>query len=330
MSTPFDKMEAERRRSLHEAEQVERDMRDLERIVQRYKLYVVADPGSFVPAPVDYRPSGVREEAEAVIRARGHPLQVNEIAERLLERGVDIGLPGETRVVTANLLKNQNLKYYPKLGWWLSHVSWPPKPEELEFICKAPPQEEQRKRGRRSPQKEQLYHKLRELLEGKSEPTPFGQIFDFIKKSGVTIGGTNEKGNLSVFMNSVHEFRSHGPGGKGGWSFVKDETWSFKDGFKGKEVNDPTWRHNPLQAKIVETLREIMKDRNGLVQMSELYDLLKARGVEFTGIKAPKNELAYLGRVLRAVPCFENQKRRGWRYLAGLDDRQDGGQNQPL
>jgi hypothetical protein len=329
MSTPFDNIEASRRQGLEQAEQAERDKRELERIVQQYRLYVLADPGSFVPAPADYRPSGIREEAEAVIRAHGHPMQVSEIAQRLLERGVDFGPPGETRPITANLLKNPNLKYYTKLGWWLSHVSWPPKPEELEFISKAPPQAP-RKRGRRSPEKEQLYLKLRELLEGKNEPTPFGQIFDYIERSGVPIGGTNKRGNLSVFMNSIHEFRSHGPGGKGGWSFVRDENWSFMDRYKGKEVDDPTWRHNPLKVKAFEALREIMKDRNDRIQTPDLYKLLKARGFEFTGIKGPKNEIAYLGRVLRAVECFEGRRKHGWRYVAKLDGTAGNDQNQPM
>jgi hypothetical protein len=315
-------MEARRQRILEEAAQVERDMRELERIVLEYKLRVVADPEGFVSGEQRERgiPHGAKEEAEAIIRATGYPMAVTDIAQKLMERGFEFDTARSyASTLTASLLRSDDLRYIPKVGWWLKNVSWPPSADDLDALTK--PKEERQKGRRRSAEKERLYQELRKFLEGRKQPTLFRDIFDHLIKLDIPIGGRDPKGNLSAFMTSIHEFRSHGPGGRGGWTFEADEEWDVIDGFKGEELNDPAWRHHPLKLKIIDATRNILKGRTERTQTQDLFREIKAAGFDFSGVR---NERTYLASVLTDVPYFSVVWKQGWLYHPELDEDKDG------
>src|SRR6266851_3286181 len=99
MPTPREIMEAEHRRALEKAREIERDMRELERIVAKYGLLVVPSPSETPPVlePIK-RPSFAQAaiEAEAIVRAAGHPMAISELFHIItVERGIP--LEGRTR-----------------------------------------------------------------------------------------------------------------------------------------------------------------------------------------------------------------------------------------
>jgi hypothetical protein len=313
-------MEAKRQRILEEAARVERDMRELERILYEYKLRVVADPETVEPVEQRDRvlPSGAKEEAEAIIRTAGYPMAITDIALKLSERGIEFDTARDyIGNLTATLLRSTELRYLPKVGWWLKNVSWPPSQQDIENLRK--PKEERQKGRRRSPEKEQLYKELRRLIEGRTEPTLYRDIYDHIEKLGIPIGGKDPKANLSAFMTSLPEFRSHGPNGRAGWTFEANRDWNFYDGFKGEESRGPNWRHHPVQRKVVDTARDLLRGRADRMQTNDLFEAMKARGVEFPGVK-PDREQAYVSDILREVPFFDVVRMQGWRYLPELDE----------
>ena len=85
-------MEAAKRRALEAAEQVEQDMRDLERIVNKYKLLVVAPSENSYPAASEPFSRStfeqVKTEGEAIIRASGYPVQTIDLYLKLVDKGV--------------------------------------------------------------------------------------------------------------------------------------------------------------------------------------------------------------------------------------------------
>ena len=122
MPNPFEKMEAARKQVLEQADQIDKDMRDLERILRQYQLHVVADPDAFTPGDIKDRALvGAKEEAEAIIRFAGYPMSVSDLVTKLVERGYEFeGSREPAQMLTANLLRSPYpLKFYPKLGWWV-------------------------------------------------------------------------------------------------------------------------------------------------------------------------------------------------------------------
>jgi hypothetical protein len=321
-------MEAERKRALEQAEQVEKDMRAIARIVLKYKLLVVAPEDSYRPPNTDginrAAFSRAQEEAEAVIRSAGHPVLIGELFHILLERGIILGAK-ESNALSSALIRSPRLKFIPKLGWWLREVSWPPKPEEIGLISNPPSQEEEngpRKRGRRTPEKEKLYQALREFLDGRKEPVPFKEIYEHIQQLGLPLSGQDPKQNLSAFMSSIHEFRAHGPTGRAGWTFSADDDWSVVEGFKADDDDAPSWYHNPVKQKLFEAVRNILKTQTERVKFGDLFAQVKELGVSFGGVK---NEENYLANLLSTVPCFQSHKKDasgkgGWRYVPELDE----------
>jgi len=323
MPTPKEIMEAERKRALEQAEQVAQDMRDLERIVSKYRLLVVSPEDSYASPSNENMPRSLfaraQEEGEAVIRTAGHPLPISELFQTLIDRGLEFG--GQTPVSSLStcLVKNARLRYIPQVGWWLRGVSWPPKPEEVGQILN--PIETSAERGprrrRRTPEKERLYQELRVFLEGKTDPTPFQAIFDHIKELGIPIGGAGTKQNLSAFMTSIHEFRTHGAEGRGGWTFVPDTDWSVVEGYKGNRRDLPKWLRTPMKQKLFESIREILKDRNEPLEGQKIFARLKELAVPIAGPGA--DEAQYFRSYMATVPCFEGN-RSGYRYVPELDE----------
>ena len=103
--TPREAMEAEKARPLEQAAAVDRDMAELERIVSKYKLVVIA-PGS-KPAPKRPIPRSDFEraqlEAEAIIRAAGRPIWIDELFPMILQRGVELRGREPSSVLSAYL-----------------------------------------------------------------------------------------------------------------------------------------------------------------------------------------------------------------------------------
>jgi hypothetical protein len=320
-------MEARKRRILEEADQVDRDMREFERIVAEYGFLVVISPDSYTPPDPPQTDKTLaaraREECEALIRFNGHPMQISELYRELTERGYEFSSREPSNVLTGYLLKNPRLKYYPKLGWWLTSVSWPPKPEEIGEILNptTPANSETKGHGRRTPEKERAYQELRKLLEGRTEPTSFKEMYDHLERLGVPLPGKDPRQNLSAFITSIHEFRPHGPTGRGGWTFVPDESWSVTEGFKTGDKGAPSWRHNPLKVELFEATREILRGRTDRMKFQDLYAQIEKRGIDFGDVKNHDN---YLANLLGAVPCFQRSNKDasgvgGWRYIAELD-----------
>jgi hypothetical protein len=324
MPTPTEIMEMERKRALEQAEQVEKDMRDLERIVSKYKLLVVAPVETYTPPTKEGLPRSIftraQEEGEEVIRTAGHPLPIGELFQMLLDRGLEFGGRNPVSTLSACLIKNPHLKYIPRIGWWLRHVSWPPKPEEVAYMHGPPPEaiaETGTRRRRRTQEKERLYQELRKFLEGKTEPVPFRDIFNYIKEIGIPIGGSDERQNLSAFMTSIHEFRTHGAEGRGGWTFTPDITWNVVRGFGGTGTKLPRYRRTPAKQRLFEAVRSILKDRTERLLGTELFDQVKKMGVSIGG--AGVDERQYFRGYMSSVPCFKGRK-DGWLYVPELDE----------
>ena len=327
-------MEAAKRRALEQVDQVERDMRDLERIANKYNLVVYVPPETFAPSGVEStnRPVATQAQAEgeAIIRTTGHPLPISELLHRLIERGMDFGASPRdpANALSAMLARNPRLRFLPKLGWWLRDVSWPPKPNEIGHIAAPPTPSDETETSlgggrRRSPEKKRLYQALRNFLENAKEPVAFREIYDHLVGLGIPLHGKNPRQSLSAFMTSIHEFRSHGPTGRGGWTFTADPNWDVEKGFKGEEDTGPAWQHNPVKLKLFEATREILKNSPGRIKLENLFASVKATGVDFTGVK---HERSYFANLLNEIPCFETKRRgdeagpAGWRYVAELDD----------
>jgi hypothetical protein len=325
-------MEAERRRAMERAEQVEKDMRELERLVSEYNLLVVAPLESFTPPKQQSANRAMlataQKDAEAVIRAAGRPMQISELFQILADRSIILGGSDPVSSLSHCLIRYHRLQYIPKIGWWVRGVSWPPKPDEVGKIIN-PPQEPsgitRPRRRRRTPEKERLYQELRKFLEGRKQPTPFREIFDHIKDNGVPIGGQDERQNLSAFMTSIHEFKTHGAEGRAGWTFEADEDWSVVGGFGTEKDRVPPWRHTPERQKLFETIRAILRGRTERMKYGELFDRVKKSGVPIGGT----NERDYLALYLWKVPCFRSEKKdesghAGWVYVPELDEETKG------
>jgi hypothetical protein len=320
MPTPFDVMDAERKKALEKVEEVEQDMRDLERIVSKYKLLVVPAPGSFDTTPIEpvLRSTfeRVKTEGETIIRTSGYPLQTIDLFMKLVDKGVVIGGRDPMQGMSACLARNHNIQYLGKIGWWLKGVSWPPKPAEIGLISEpaASAPAEEGKRRRRSQEKEAIYQALRKFLEGKAEPTPFPEIYDHIESLGLPLGGANKRQNLSAFMTSIHEFHSHGPTGRLGWTFVADGSWSVVKGFNS-DANFPLWRRGALKLNLYEATRKILEGQPQRVKFNVLFAQVKER-VQFGKVQG---EDRYFRNFLTQAPCFEKEGHKGWRYVPELD-----------
>src|SRR6266852_4622626 len=121
MPTPREIMEAEQRRALEIAQEIERDMKELERIVAKYGLLVVPTPTE--PPPelekvnrVSYVLAG--REVEAIIRANGMPMAISDLFRIVtIERGFVLeGARASSKLASA-LSTNSKLQFIKDVGW---------------------------------------------------------------------------------------------------------------------------------------------------------------------------------------------------------------------
>ena len=103
-------------------------------------------------------------------------------------------------------------------------------------------------------------------------------------------------------MTSIHEFRSHGPNGRAGWTFVKDEEWSVTDGFKSDDDNAPSWRLNPDMVALFQAIREHLTSRPG-PRKFQIFDRIKELKISLGTDPADQRE--FVNRFMVIVPCFQ-------------------------
>jgi hypothetical protein len=228
-------MEAERRRALEMAQEAERDMRELERLVAKYKLVVVPSPSDPPPAiEKTSKKSYVRAaaEAEAIIRASGRPMQFADIFRTLtVDRGINLEGRAPANLLSSALSVRPSLYYVKDIGWWIRGVPWPPTAEDIAKLQETPLKQPDKypktwpsgptKGGpRRSAEKTLLFETVRSLLRGRTESMKFAELFDRVKESGVTIGGQNERQNFAVFLGKFSCFMTEGR--RGGWRYIPE------------------------------------------------------------------------------------------------------------
>jgi hypothetical protein len=250
MPTPHEVMQAQKQRLLDEASQVDHDMRELERIISKYDLTVVAVP-SDVHA-ID-RPRGIFAAASLesvdIIRSMGHPVVISELLRILtVERGHNLVTRDPVRVLAGALAGNPKLQYLKDFGWWIRGIPWPPTAEDMAELLggadnkqKAWPWE---KPGSgppthgpsRSPDRQKLFVTVRSVLSGRTDPMKFGELFDLVKERGAKVGGTNERQNFAVFLSKFSCFATEGR--QKGWSYIRERDFELQDAPKPGQVDD--------------------------------------------------------------------------------------------
>lgn len=225
MPTPRDVMEAQKQRLMDQAEQIERDMRELERLVTKYELCVIVAPTDLPPPEKVTRTNFARaaREAESIIRAAGRPLTINELFRIIqLERHIELIARDARGQLLATIISIGRLQSIPDVGWWLKGVQWPLSAEEIAEIQKAPIDGEDAplKAGRRrGPENQRIFEIVRAFLTGKDKPTKFMDIMKHLESVGIATNDKDkkERGRIATFLSTVHCFKSHK---RAGWRYI--------------------------------------------------------------------------------------------------------------
>jgi hypothetical protein len=118
-------------RLLRQQEELERDLREYERIAAKYGLGEATVPlaaakGSQSAAkrlPNEPDPNSLTRRcqngAEAIIRERGFPILTKEILEGLTKRGVKVTGKDPQKALSAFLSHSKNVYSIPGTGWWI-------------------------------------------------------------------------------------------------------------------------------------------------------------------------------------------------------------------
>jgi hypothetical protein len=240
MPTPREKFEERIRRLEEEKLEYARDMNELERLLAKYDLTVIASPTED-DAPPEKKFSNVvlaAREAEGIIRASGHPVALNELFKIItIDRGMEITGNHPPSTLTAALSTARKLQYLKDYGWWIRGVPWPMTSEETTKFKSGSFDNEwtepvrTRAPGKVGPQqtaeKKALFEGVRSILHGRAEPMIFAEIFDRLKDAGLTAGGQNERKNLAVFLSKFSCFVSDGR--KRGWRYVPERDFTRED-----------------------------------------------------------------------------------------------------
>src|SRR6266436_5917874 len=173
-------MEAEERRHREAAEEIARDMKELERIVSKYNLLVIATPEK--PLPPMERISrttyaNAAREAESIIRAAGHPVSINELMRMItVERGITLGGREPSGSLSSAMVTGKRLSFIKDIGWWIKDVPWPISQEDLAKLQeegidqpKAAVSQPYQGGRRRSPEKQRLFETVRSILRSAGE-----------------------------------------------------------------------------------------------------------------------------------------------------------------
>jgi hypothetical protein len=223
MPTHRELMEAERQRLLEQADQIERDMRELERLVTKYELCVIAVPPE-APAPEKFTRtnfSRAAKAAEAIIRAAGHPMTIHELFRVIqLERNIELIARDARGQLAATIISLGKLQSIKDAGWWIKGVPWPISPQEIIKLQEAPlPDDGPRQAGqKRSPEYQRVFEIVRAFLMGKDKPTKFADIMTHLETQGLAIAkDKKDRGRIAAFISGVRSFRSHN---RAGWRYV--------------------------------------------------------------------------------------------------------------
>ena len=237
MVTPRQKFEDQLRRLEDEKAEYARDMRELERLVEKYELVVIASP-AVESEPTEkkvFRTVLAAKRAEGIIRASGHPVQSAELFKILtIDRDLELGGTYPPNALTNALATSRKLQFLKDYGWWLRGVPWPMTAEELaslkagtldnESVEAAP-----KKVGpKQTPEKKALFEGIRSLLRDRAEPMAFAELFDRLADAGLSVGGTNERKNLAVFLSKYSCFMNEGR--KRGWRYVPERDFELQSG----------------------------------------------------------------------------------------------------
>jgi hypothetical protein len=225
-------MEEKLRLLEEEKQEIARDMQELERIVAKYDLLVVATPSVPVPPLKNTSRTNLAraaKEAESIIRVTGHPLGTHELLTTIVvDREIEISGRGEpTNNLAAAMILSKKLVHIKDVGWWIKGVPWPATAEDIAKLRAEPvdssPVEKPpdgRVNFRRTAEKQRLFEAIRTLLRGRTEPMKFGELFERVKEAGVEIGGTDERQNLAVFLSKFSCFSTEGR--RYGWRYLPE------------------------------------------------------------------------------------------------------------
>jgi hypothetical protein len=240
MPTPREIMETEVAEALRKAEEIRRDMRELERIVAKYHFVVVpapSEPPPNVDSTLRYTYTKAAHEAEAIIRAAGHPMTVGDLVHVLMhERGRQLDGKNQTNLLGSALSGNRNVYYMREVGWWITGVPWPPTADDIAKLqaggpvpvaVQTVPEGTLKGKPRRSPQKQILFEAIRSVLKDSPEPVNFSVLLEMVKETGAVIGGTNERQNFASFLAKFPCFKSEGR--KAGWHYIPERDYELLD-----------------------------------------------------------------------------------------------------
>lgn len=141
MADALKKLRATKASLLQQADEVERDIQDLERLASKYGLAVVETamptnsdktPANGKRRPNEPDPNSLTRRcqagAEAIIRERGYPVPLSEILSELWKRNVRVTGQHPSRTLSGFLSHSTNVYSILQVGWWVRGL---PLPDEL-------------------------------------------------------------------------------------------------------------------------------------------------------------------------------------------------------
>jgi hypothetical protein len=237
MPTPREMLEESQRLRREAEDEFQRDIKELERLLIKYDLTVVAAPSEETASPEKKFSNAVlaSREAEGIIRSSGHPVPLTELFKIItIDRGLEIPGNHPPNVLTAALSTSRKLQYLKNYGWWIRGIPWPMTAEETanfksgSFDNELPEPKAPKKTGpKQTAEKKALFEGIRSILQGRTEAMLFAELFDRLKDDGLTVGGENERKNLAVFLSKYSCFMSEGR--KRGWRYIPERDFSKDD-----------------------------------------------------------------------------------------------------
>jgi beta-glucosidase-like glycosyl hydrolase len=134
-------LEAAKAEHLLKAQEIDRDLKELERLTAKYGFEVSktssrAAPKRSASAPIDPGKESVaaraRRESEEIIKARGEPVPLTPLFEEVTRRGVKLGGQTPKSTLSAYLGQGKTLESTPQ-GWWFKGQPIPKKPRKSLF-----------------------------------------------------------------------------------------------------------------------------------------------------------------------------------------------------
>ncbi len=210
MPTYRDVMNAQKQRLLEQAEQIERDQRDLERLLTKYDLCVIVSPPEPTPPERFTRTNFTQaaREAELIIRAAGRPLPIHELFQIIqLERNIELIARDARGQLAATIVSLGKLQSIKDVGWWIKGVPWPLSSQEIAKLQEAPLSRDEGPRqagAKRTPEYQRVFEIVRTFLTGKDKPTKFGDIMAHLEAEGITVANDKkERGRIAAFISAV-------------------------------------------------------------------------------------------------------------------------------